>query len=147
MSLTWTGDRNLTFEHYFEDLDEILRVLQMPRSGWAVIEKEPDAAGRTRRRLARWRGFMLIFTHNDTDGRGSNFVRYSLESRKLEIGLAVGFFGENLEYVKGTTPPPSENAAHTQYDIVTRKWRAPNALPTLTAGRADAHYNLSSVFA
>ena len=43
--------------------------------------------------------------HNDVDGRGSNFVRYSLESRKLEIGLSVGFFGENLDWAGGAQPP------------------------------------------
>ena len=49
--------------------------------------------------------------HNAVDGRGSNFLRISLESRKLEIGLSVGFFGINLEFVAGADPPPKEKTA------------------------------------
>ena len=71
-----------------------------------------------------------------SDPSRSRVLRCAVESRTLEIGLSVGFFGTNLEWVKGVQPPPSKIPGATQYDIVTRDWRAPTALPPRTIDRA-----------
>ena len=117
-------------------------------TGWIVPEREPSRNGAKRQRLGRHRGYMLVYMHDDVDGRGSNFIRYSLESRKLEIGLSVGFFGDNLEWVRGAQPPPAGKGLGNkpQYDIVTRTWRKRQAQPPLTLTRADEHFAQELVF-
>lgn len=45
-------------------------------NGWIVPELPPDAAGRKRPRLERHCGVMLIETHADENGKGSNKVTF-----------------------------------------------------------------------
>ena len=146
--MTWIGDRAHTLEYYFTDEDDLQRVLQLQQLGWVVPEKEPDRRGAERKRLRRHCGFMLPFGHDDVDGKGSNVMRYSFESKKLEIAIAVGFFDESLQWVCGADPPAKQAGLgpRAQYDIVTRAWRRRNAQPPLTLARADAHYAQSLVF-
>ena len=134
--LTWIGDRGLTFEYHLTSLDDILTLFGMVRAGWIVPEKDPARNGAKRKRLARHLGFILLFFS------GSNFIRYSLEKRTLEIFLSVGFYGTNLMHFRGAEP----EAGAGVYDIVTRTWRAPNAQPPLTLARAKAHYVQEAVF-
>ena len=55
------------------------------RSKPYVPEKENDKLGRKRERAAKDRGYMLVFTHADVDGKGSNKIAYTLETKELRI--------------------------------------------------------------
>jgi hypothetical protein len=136
LMLEWSGDRALTLEYYFEDVEDVERLLVV--SAWRVAELPSDRRGRARKRK-RNKGFLLIMTHNDSDDKGSNRISYCLETKLLEIRLGVAYYGENLNFVKGYSPPePDVGEAGHVFDIVTRAYRAPGVLPVSTLARARA---------
>ena len=141
--LRWRGDRSLTLEYYFESENELVGMLGLARAGWVVPAREPDRKGADRKRAQRHAGFMLVFMHADADGKGSNFIRYSLESQRLELGLSVGFFTDaGLQFKTGAEPPPPTAALGDRpvYDIVEREWLAEAAARHVTLARADARF-------
>eukprot|EP00966_Prymnesium_polylepis_P076758 1779468-Prymnesium_polylepis.1 len=85
--------------------------------GWTVPDPEPDKMGRERKRK-RNKGFILV------DPAGAHKAVYCMETK-------------NLKFVRGVDPGSKKNQ---EYDMVTRKHRAPTAEPPLTLGRALDHF-------
>ena len=137
----WRGDRALTLEEYLtpETLRDVLG--EHPSDGWIIPEKEPDAKGVVRKRVKN-KGYLLIMMHADVDGRGSNVISYCLETKRLTLRLALGYFGENLKFVKGARPPPKgegEGPDH-EFDIVSRTYQQLTTAEVWTEARALAHF-------
>ena len=144
----WLGDRELTFVYYLSGDDDVqaLWPCGLP-NGWVVPEKMPGKSGRKRVRAAKHRGYMLVFTHQDVDGKGANKITYCLETKTLTITLAVGFFNENLEFDDGAEPPACDlegeyDREHVGFDIVNRVWmdRSSADAPVWNEGRALLYY-------
>ena len=138
----WRGDRSLTLEQYLTR-GELCNILgELPSDGWIIPEKEPDARGVVRKRTKN-KGYLLVMTHDDGNGRGSNVLAYCLETKCLTLRLALGYFGENLKFVKGATPPAraeGETACH-EFDIVTRTYQLRTDGVVWTEARALAHFD------
>lgn len=85
---------------------------------------------------------MLPFTHADTDNKGSNKITYCNETKELNIYLALGFFGTNLQFVDGATPPPRRKGQlkSWKFDIVTRDYVDRTASEAWTEARARRHF-------
>ena len=98
--------------------------------GWTVPDPEPDKLGRERKRT-RNKGFILI------DKAGVHKATYCMETKVFKLHLALAYFGENLQFVRGSDPGSKKKK---QYDMVTRTHRVPTAEPPLTLGRALEHF-------
>ena len=85
---------------------------------------------------------MVIETHADTNGKGSNKITYCHETKELNLYLALGFYGTNLKFVDGAEPPP--RPPHTpkthEYDIVTRIYVNRATAAAWTEQRAREHF-------
>ena len=77
-----------------------------------------------------------------TYGCGSNVISYCLETKRLTLRLALGYFGENLKFVKGASPPPKGEGEGTdhEFDIVTRTYQQRTTAEVWTEARALAHF-------
>ena len=138
--IAWRGDRSLTLDIYLtiDDLRSILGTL--PSDGWVIPEKEPDAAGIIRKRTKN-KGYLLVMTHDDEDGRGSTVLSYCVETKRLTLRLALSYFGENLKFIRGARlPPKQEGEGEYQFDIVTRTYQDRAQAEAWTEARALAHF-------
>lgn len=111
------------------------------RNGWVIPEKFGIVAGSKRARSARNRGYIVIMTHNDEDGKGANKITYCVESKLFTLTLGAAFFGENLRFVEGAAPPPMPAGKGWAFDIVDGVYvqRGADAV-TWTAHRAREHF-------
>ena len=84
---------------------------------------------------------MLVMTHTDEDGKGSNKLSYCLETKELKLFLSLGYFNENLTFKEGTQPPECTDPT-LEFDIVERAWvdRSLPDTPVWTEDRARAHF-------
>ena len=136
----WTGDRCFTLVKYLDGLDDVKKLLgEEQPAGWITPEKMPGMSGRTRKRALRWRGYLLVMTHEDQDDKGANKVVYCLETKTLYIHLALAFFGANLKFVTGVAPPDKDSL---EFDIVTRELvdRTSASAAVWTEARARNHF-------
>ena len=140
----WVGDRQSTYVHEFTDAEEVGELWPRLPNGWVVPEKPLDKAGRKRARPARSRGYMLVETWQDQNGKGSNKLMYCMETKELKLFFAVGFYNENLTFVDGAPPPPCEDPS-LEYDIVERAWvnRLDPETEKWTEARARARFGAS----
>ena len=145
-ALQWSGHRRLNLELFFESLEQMGEILgEFVARGWAVAPPPPDRHGRPVKRSRKTEnvGFLQPFTHADIDDTGANWMCLSMETKSLEVSLALGIFGNNLRYRRGATPPDPEPDAEpgSRYDIVTRSYRPATAtaeeFPPLTLLRAE----------
>ena len=164
LDAVWYGDRAGTL---IVPLDEPkLRAIIGNKLGWLVPEKEQRAGRRKSQRRARyapppppsharlgtrppshcrlralplhrWQGYVL-----PDPEKGE--MRYSTETKELTIFLPSGFYGANLDFVKGVPPPPCPDGLgkNPRYDIVERKWIARKDAGIITHGRAVQYYGV-----
>jgi hypothetical protein len=128
----WMGDRGLTLRLEIEDAAHFGEIFgELTCRGWIVPEKEPTCAG-VKRSRTRNNGYLLPFFHDDVDGSGGNVLEYSLERKRLVGTISLGYFGPNLKFVRGATPPdcPAHLTSVQQpaFDIATTSW-VPRAGP------------------
>ena len=113
-------------------------------NGWVIPEKLGVRAGSKRVRTARNRGYVVLMTHSDEDGKGANKFTYNIESKVFTLTLGAAFFGENLRFIEGAAPPPKPEGdgedGEWAYDIVDGKYVNRLDAPVWTAHRAREHY-------
>ena len=122
----WAGGRSLTLEFPIEDAEHFGELFgeEMSR-GWPVPKLKMTKAGTLVKRKANL-GYMVPMFHQDADEDGlrTNSLYYCMETKRMGGKLALAFFGANLRFVRGATPPtkPAELAMPAAYDIVTKQW-------------------------
>ena len=133
-ALEWRGDRALTLEQPLTRAD-LERICTLNAAlGWRVADPEPTRSGAQRKRK-RNKGFILV------EPAETNRAVYCMETKVLQLELALALFGENLEFVRGLDPGDGIHPlAMPQYDIVTRTHRAATSVPARTLARADTHF-------
>ena len=146
----WRGDRSLTLDLEIEDEEHFGEIFgQELAHGWMVGKLDPTVNGRKRPRK-RGHGYLLPFFHEDVDGGDTNKISFNLELKRLTGCLSLGYFGLNLQFIRGVPPPacpPSLADRQPAWDIVSGEWvpREGEGAVVLTAARAHAHFRAGFV--
>ena len=95
------------------------------------------AAPQPEHTLRRWRGYILLEPEAE--------LQYSTETKELTLVLNAGFYGTNMDFIKGCPPPdaPANLGKNPRFDIVERKWLRRSAAGVISEARALAHFGLS----
>ena len=95
-------------------------------------ETRPERAGV----LCRWCGYILLEPEAE--------LQYSTETKELTFNLNAGYYGTNMDFVKGCPPPDAPDALgkNPRFDIVTRKWLSRMGAEVITEARALGHFGL-----